>query len=146
MQGRLDTPMGFIAVTDFEAAKAFYVDVLGLDFITHDGFAMVLQSGALQIRVTVPQPFTPAGYTVFGWRVADIEAEVTALSARGVAFEHYAFFGESQAANGVWTAPGAAKRDADPTSASHSRRIELWKQLPLPIANLVGPWIARGLG
>jgi FemAB-related protein (PEP-CTERM system-associated) len=47
---------------------------------------------------------------------------------------------------GVWTAPGAPKRDADPTSATHSRRIELWKKLPLSVANLIGPWIARGLG
>lgn len=46
----------------------------------------------------------------------------------------------------AWTAPGAEKRDADPTSARHSARIELWKRLPLPVANLIGPWIARGLG
>ena len=45
-----------------------------------------------------------------------------------------------------WTAPGAAKRDADPTSKAHSRQIDLWKRLPLPVANLIGPWIARGLG
>lgn len=46
----------------------------------------------------------------------------------------------------VWTAPGAVARDADPTSAAHSAKIELWKRLPLPVANLVGPYIARGLG
>ncbi|WEK46896.1 MAG: FemAB family PEP-CTERM system-associated protein [Candidatus Andeanibacterium colombiense] len=45
-----------------------------------------------------------------------------------------------------WTAPGAARRDADPTSAKHSARIALWRQLPLPIANRLGPLIARGLG
>lgn len=45
-----------------------------------------------------------------------------------------------------WTAPGAERRDADPTSASHSAKIELWKRLPLPLANAIGPWIARGLG
>ncbi len=45
-----------------------------------------------------------------------------------------------------WTAPGSAARDADPTSDKHSARIELWKRLPLPIANLIGPFIARGLG
>ena len=105
----LDSPMGFIAVTDFEAAKAFYVGVLGLDYISQDGFALVLRSGPLSIRLTAPQPFTPAGYTVFGWRVADIEAEIAGLSAKGVAFEHYPFFGEAQAANGVWTAPSGAK-------------------------------------
>ncbi|MDE1915539.1 MAG: FemAB family PEP-CTERM system-associated protein [Sphingomonadales bacterium] len=47
---------------------------------------------------------------------------------------------------GVYTAPGQPARDADPTSAAHARRIALWKKLPLPLANLVGPWIARGLG
>lgn len=45
----------------------------------------------------------------------------------------------------AWTAPGAPVRDADPTSAKHSARIALWKRLPLPLANLIGPHIARGL-
>jgi FemAB-related protein (PEP-CTERM system-associated) len=45
-----------------------------------------------------------------------------------------------------WTAPGAQARDADPTSAKHAARIALWKRLPLPLANALGPQIARGLG
>lgn len=45
-----------------------------------------------------------------------------------------------------WTLPGAARRDADPTSARHAARIALWKALPLPLANRLGPAIARGLG
>jgi FemAB-related protein (PEP-CTERM system-associated) len=45
-----------------------------------------------------------------------------------------------------WTAPGAERRDADPTSSRHAARIALWKRLPLPLANLLGPPIARGLG
>lgn len=44
-----------------------------------------------------------------------------------------------------WTAPGAPARDADPTSDRHAARIAIWKKLPLPLANAVGPWIARGL-
>jgi FemAB-related protein (PEP-CTERM system-associated) len=44
-----------------------------------------------------------------------------------------------------WTAPGEQPRNIDPTDASYSRKIEMWKKLPLPIANTVGPWIARGL-
>jgi FemAB-related protein (PEP-CTERM system-associated) len=46
---------------------------------------------------------------------------------------------------GAWTAPGRPARNIDPTDASYSRKIDLWKKLPLPIANLLGPWIARGL-
>ncbi|QDH34761.1 FemAB family XrtA/PEP-CTERM system-associated protein [Porphyrobacter sp. YT40] len=45
----------------------------------------------------------------------------------------------------AWTAPGAPPRNIDPTDASYSRKIALWKRLPLPVANTVGPWIARGL-
>jgi FemAB-related protein (PEP-CTERM system-associated) len=45
-----------------------------------------------------------------------------------------------------WTAPGAEARDADPTSAKHAARIALWRRLPLRLANLLGPPIARGLG
>lgn len=44
------------------------------------------------------------------------------------------------------TTPGAQPRDADPTSAKHQALIGLWKRLPLPLANALGPWIARGLG
>ena len=46
---------------------------------------------------------------------------------------------------GAWTAPGQPPRNIDPTDASYSRKIELWKKLPLPVANTLGPWIARGL-
>jgi len=46
---------------------------------------------------------------------------------------------------GAWSAPGARPRNIDPTDASYSRKIELWKKLPLPLANLIGPVIARGL-
>lgn len=46
---------------------------------------------------------------------------------------------------GAWTAPGQDKRNIDPTDASYSRKIEFWKKLPLPVANTLGPWIARGL-
>ena len=45
-----------------------------------------------------------------------------------------------------WHAPGVPERDTDPTSAAHAGRIALWKRLPLPIANRIGPMIARGLG
>ena len=44
-----------------------------------------------------------------------------------------------------WSVEGEEARDIDPTSDAYSRKIELWKKLPLPLANLIGPWIARGL-
>ncbi len=46
----------------------------------------------------------------------------------------------------AWTAPGAAKRDADPTSSGLSLQIKVWQRLPLAVANRLGPLIARGIG
>lgn len=43
-------------------------------------------------------------------------------------------------------APGRAPRDINPQGARYARKVALWKQLPLGIANRVGPWIAKGLG
>jgi FemAB-related protein (PEP-CTERM system-associated) len=45
----------------------------------------------------------------------------------------------------VWTAPGQPTRDIDPTSGAYSAKIAAWKRLPLPLANRLGPLIARGL-
>ena len=44
-----------------------------------------------------------------------------------------------------WTAPGHTARDVDPTSDAYAHKIALWKKLPLPVANTIGPIIARGL-
>lgn len=46
----------------------------------------------------------------------------------------------------TWTAPGAPRREADPTSSSLSLQIQLWQRLPLAVANRLGPLIARGIG
>ena len=45
-----------------------------------------------------------------------------------------------------WHADPASARNIDPTDDGYSAGIELWKRLPLGIANRIGPWIARGLG
>ena len=46
----------------------------------------------------------------------------------------------------TWSAEGVEARNIDPTDEGHSAKIELWKKLPLRVANTIGPWIARGLG
>ena len=44
-----------------------------------------------------------------------------------------------------WTADGQAPRDVNPLSPRYQAKIRLWQKLPLPLANLIGPLIARGL-
>jgi FemAB-related protein (PEP-CTERM system-associated) len=37
-------------------------------------------------------------------------------------------------------------RSINPLDPQYSRKVQLWQRLPLPVANFVGPMIARGLG
>lgn len=41
---------------------------------------------------------------------------------------------------------GGPMRDVNPLSPRYRLQVALWKRLPLPIANRIGPLIARGLG
>lgn len=43
-----------------------------------------------------------------------------------------------------WTR--GSSREVSPNDARYQRKIEMWKKLPLPVANLLGPFISRGLG
>ena len=45
-----------------------------------------------------------------------------------------------------WNAASVEARNIDPTDAKYAARIDIWKRLPLGIANRIGPLIARGLG
>lgn len=44
-----------------------------------------------------------------------------------------------------WSA-GRGVRDINPTSAKYQAMVRIWKRLPLPVANRIGPVIARQLG
>jgi catechol 2,3-dioxygenase-like lactoylglutathione lyase family enzyme len=99
--------VAFAASADLSRARAFYEGVLGLPVLDQDDFACVFDANGTMLRVTAVREVSPAGYTVLGWRVADIEAAVRGLSARGVAFSR--FDGMDQDDNGIWTSPGGAK-------------------------------------
>ena len=43
-------------------------------------------------------------------------------------------------------APGAAIPDHNPLNPKYRLFIVAWKKLPLPVANLLGPHIVRGVG
>ncbi len=39
-----------------------------------------------------------------------------------------------------------AAREVNPLNPKYALMVRTWQKLPLPIANLLGPWISRGLG
>ena len=100
--------VAFVATTQPEAARGFYVDVLGLELISDDQFALVLNAGGTALRITRVEHLQPAPFTVLGWLVDDVESAAADLAARGVQFERYGDWME-QDAHGIWTAPGGAR-------------------------------------
>lgn len=101
------TLVGFLPTTDAQRARNFYVDILKLEFIRDDHFAIVLKSGDNLIRIARVKDFTPAPYTILGWEVADIHASVHQFAAAGVTFSRYPFL--EQDPSGIWTAPDGSK-------------------------------------
>ena len=78
MLGNKDV-VAFLPTLEFDRARAFYVDTLGLRFVENDGFAMVLDAKGTMIRVAKVQPdFKPTMFTILGWKM--IQRRVRASS------------------------------------------------------------------
>lgn len=102
--------IGFVPTRDADRARSFYQAVLGLTFVGDDGFALVFRSGANMIRIARVQDLAPARYTILGWEVRDLAAEVSALAAKGLVFARYPFLPADQVdEHGIWSAPGGDK-------------------------------------
>jgi catechol 2,3-dioxygenase-like lactoylglutathione lyase family enzyme len=79
-----------IAVKNLETARKFYRDTLGLkEARLEDNEVIVFTSGQSLINVYRSQFASTNKATVLTWAVEDVEAEVRALKAKGVTFEHY---------------------------------------------------------
>ena len=90
-----------------ERAKAFYRDVLGLRLQDDTQFALIFQAGRTTLLIQKVASFTPFPFTLFGWKVPDIEATARYLKDKGVSLER--FPGLQQTELGVWVSPAAAK-------------------------------------
>ena len=99
--------MAFVATKNSDKAKAFYQDTLKLKLTTDDPFALVFDANGIMLRLSKVKELTPAPFTVLGWKVANIAAEMRELKGRGVAFEFFKGFQHDDP--GVWTSPSGAK-------------------------------------
>jgi len=101
--------------SDTARARAFYTDVLGLEFKRESFGALVYEVGGGELRVS-PVPSTePSAHTVLGFAVENIDEVVDQLGTQQVLAERFPNFDHD--ARGVWTAPDGTKivwfRDPD---------------------------------
>ena len=117
--------IAFVPTRDSVKARAFYEGVLGLRFVSDDGFALVFDANGIMIRVAEAPEFKPAQFTILGWQVHEIEKTVQDLQARGVQLERFGFFKQDEL--GIWTAPTGDKvawfKDPDGNILSVSQHV-----------------------
>jgi catechol 2,3-dioxygenase-like lactoylglutathione lyase family enzyme len=95
--------IAFAPTIDLARARSFYEDTLGLSVLDENTYAAVFDAHGTMLRVTVVADVAHPGYTVLGWRVADVSKAVSRLASLGVVFARYE--GMEQDAQGVWTTP-----------------------------------------
>jgi catechol 2,3-dioxygenase-like lactoylglutathione lyase family enzyme len=100
-------PVAFVASTDLERSRAFYVNLLGLESVRLDDFALEVRSGAVPVRITHVPDHVALPFTVLGWEVDDIAHEVEDLRAQGVETTRYPWFEQDD--DGVWVAPDGTR-------------------------------------
>jgi catechol 2,3-dioxygenase-like lactoylglutathione lyase family enzyme len=81
-------PYATIPVSDVARAKRFYGETLGFAVERDTEGGVMYRSGAGRFFV-YPSRHRAGGHTQVSWVVQDINAEVRALKAKGVAFEQY---------------------------------------------------------
>jgi catechol 2,3-dioxygenase-like lactoylglutathione lyase family enzyme len=99
--------VAFVATTDAVKAREFYESALGLGLIADEPPALVFDANGTMLRIAKVREFTPAPFTVLGWKVPDIRKTMTELRTKGVEFQRYP--GLNQDELGVWKSPSGAQ-------------------------------------
>lgn len=105
----------FVPVTDGDRAKAFYEGVLKLTVLEETPFAVVLKVPGGTLRLAKTPEFNPQPFSLVGWVVPDLAADMAQLRESGVTFEQFPGLPQDEA--GVWTVPDGTQicwfRDPD---------------------------------
>ena len=97
----------FIPTVHPAKAKFFYRDVLGLELLSEDKFALEFNANGTLLRVITVQELTPYPFTALGWNVDDIVATIKALNNKNIFCEKYGFFEQDDL--GIWISPNGSK-------------------------------------
>ncbi|MEV6978869.1 VOC family protein [Kitasatospora sp. NPDC093806] len=86
-----DAPLvAIIPAADLARAKAYYTDVLGLKLTESSPQGdLSFECGGTEFGIYETPSGGQAAHTLASWKVTDLDAEMAALRAKGVAFEDY---------------------------------------------------------
>jgi predicted enzyme related to lactoylglutathione lyase len=116
----------YIPVSDVSRARKFYEDVVGLEPREEYAGGVIYECGGTEVFM---YPTSNAGTSRASqafWQVADVEAEVAELKARGVKFEEYAMPPGMTMKNSIVTGGGARTawfKDTEGNTLAVSQRL-----------------------
>ena len=97
----------FVPTIKPKEAKSFYKDVLGLNLLSQDNYALEFEVNGTLLRVAIVQELKPQAFTVLGWNVDDIVSTIKSLNDKNIFCEKYNFFEQDDL--GIWTSPNGSK-------------------------------------
>jgi len=121
------TLIATIPVRDLDRARAFYLDVLGLEHAATSEAGVLCRSGSSQVLL-YSSTGAPPEHTLAGFEVESLEPVVESLKARGVSFEEYDLPGLRTVDHIAWIGPERAAwfRDSEGNILSIS---EPWRAM-----------------
>lgn len=102
-----EKPILFLATSRQAESKIFYEKKMGLNFVSSDPYALVFNTGEIELRIQVVDSVVATPYTSVGWSVNDIEKSIEKMTGNGVNFESYENLDQDK--NKIWHSPGGAK-------------------------------------
>ena len=100
--------IAFVATHNPDLAKAFYGGTLGLKLIDEGEDLLVFDGHGTRLHVTIVQDLVAAKYSVIGWEVPDLDAEVQELHTAGVEFVRFEV-SKQQDELDIWTSPNGER-------------------------------------
>jgi catechol 2,3-dioxygenase-like lactoylglutathione lyase family enzyme len=102
--------IAFVPTRNPAKARRFYKEILGLEFIGEDPFALVFNARGTTLRianVSEVKGFRPAPFTIVGCVVTNVSDTAGDPVKKGIRFER--FPGMDQDPQGVWQSPSGAR-------------------------------------
>lgn len=97
----------FLPTVKPKESKQFYRSTLGLKLVSEDVYALEFEGSGVSLRITTVESFIPHPFTVLGFKIKEIVAQVKTLNNKGVKFERFNYFEQDDL--GIWTSPSQAK-------------------------------------
>jgi catechol 2,3-dioxygenase-like lactoylglutathione lyase family enzyme len=102
--------IAFVPTREPAEARKFYEEILGLEFLSEDPFALVFNAHGTTLRianVSAVKEFRPAQFTIVGWLVTDVSDAAGDLGKKGVRFERFPELDQDPL--GIWQSPSGAR-------------------------------------